>query len=289
MNETWIVSSAGVNRYALRKYNPSRSAADVETEHRGLKILEELFGSLIAAPLMGKNGATIQTIDDSLFALFPFKEGVSPSRKNSMHIRVAARTLAFLHLKLWHERHLFASMLANRPAITIDRFLPAKEIYDRLASQLNPSRLASWNISYDFFSASEKQASRSFSSLAPHIQDKHLIHGDFGLTNLLIDEESGDICAVLDWEEMRWDAPLFELAGVLPFYDQEHSKGSEIFLTEYLFEIQRLNHPNRESIIVALEYLDDAKYLTNYLELTLMIESGHFESDYIRFLCEMMM
>jgi len=84
---------------------------------------------------------------------------------------------------------------------------------------------------------------------------------------------------------MRWDAPIFDLAGVLQFYDEEINGSRDVFLKEYIKESKQLNHPNIDSIIESIEYIEDATFIANGLELNLMIKGGILESEYIEYLC----
>ncbi|MCP3964773.1 MAG: phosphotransferase [Lentisphaerae bacterium] len=288
MNDTWIVSSESLKLFALRKYNSNRSYEDVQSEHQALQILEKLFGALIASPLKGEGGNSIQQIDGSLFALFPFKKGVHPREDKRENIEAAAIMLAFVHYKLWQERHLFAAIAFDRAPILPEEFLSAQEIFDKLYINIEPDVFASIGVTYSLLKSFEDRAKSSFSAIEPYAASKHLIHGDFGLPNLLVEEKSQKICTILDWEEMRWDCPVFEIAAVLPFYEMAFPDAGNIFIEEYILETDRLKHPDAVSIKTALEHIESAKFLANFWELTLMIKSGNIEPDYIKFLCEIL-
>lgn len=288
MNETWRVSCDGQNLYALRRYNSSRSISEIDSEHNALMTLKKVVGEQIVTPINSRNGKTIEKIGERFYSLFPFVIGDIPKDDNSQHITLAAETLAELHKKLWLARSLFMDVASLRQPISKYRLLTANEIYNELLSEHTEEKLKSQCITSELFFKLEKKCSEVLDRLEPYIKERQLIHGDFGASNLLINCESNSVNAILDWEEMRWDSPLFELAGVIGFYEMDNPGTGKLFLSSYVDKIKKISHPNERNIIMSLDKINDAMFCANYLELTLMIESGHFELEYIQELCQTM-
>ena len=121
---------------------------------------------------------------------------------------------------------------------------------------------------------------KTISIIAPQAKVRHLIHGDYGFSNLLVDKKTGNISAILDWEELRWDAPIFDIAGVVEFYEMGLPGGKSLFLYEYIKATKQLNHSNFKEIKQAIDNIDKFIFVAQYYELNLMIENKINEPQY---------
>lgn len=103
---------------------------------------------------------------------------------------------------------------------------------ENLTSQINQrdipaliDKCASWG-HYEFIKSSWESLDLSY---VPTL-DKGLIHGDFTYTNLLVDN---NIITLLDFDELRYDDILWDIAHALTFYgfDSEGNIKRDVFLS----------------------------------------------------------
>ncbi|MCY4427468.1 MAG: phosphotransferase family protein [Halieaceae bacterium] len=194
------------------------SGASVGYEYRLLKILYdrgvrvpkplalEETGAIFGAPFMLSERASGATIGH-MFNL--------PAQDKATLIDVA-RNLATIHKIAPGE---FGDSIDNAKAPTSDKFLSWLELGQRDLAQTD-RQSATFELAFSWLKEHAKMNDR-----APRV----LVHGDYGLNNLLI--EDSRVMAILDWEFAHMGNPAYDLGY---FYFMARALGSwELFLEAY--------------------------------------------------------
>ncbi len=239
MNENWIGCIAARPAFVARRYRRASSVEEIALEHSLLSYLDSRVGHLVASPLVGTDGATIQEVDGGYFALFPFRPGELMGKGSRHAIEPAARAQAGLH-----------TQLAGFPTPTaFPRLRPG--LLDRNRS-IEPS-LASFLRQDTEAEAARRQGvtvetlGQALAELEPVFDHPTLrvarripIHADYGPHNILWDPNTGEIMTVLDWEETRFDLPIVDMTVSSTIFAPTPEERDE-YIAVYLDELARLD------------------------------------------------
>lgn len=222
MNQSWLGHRDGSPLVILRNHRRTTDEAEILDEHILLQNLQQQTGELIAAPLCARTGETRVHSNGQSFALFPFRHGETMKREEPRCIRLAAGTLATLHLAL---------LQISVDPLTHGRRPPLIERSFELQCPLNPSQQAETEFTI--------QTARRFSSALKNLPTEPAplcpIHGDYGPRNILWDPVTETTTAVLDWEEWRLDHPLYDVvAATASFTDAGIGHPAAEFPQHYL-------------------------------------------------------
>ncbi|HEY3671108.1 MAG TPA: phosphotransferase [Acidimicrobiia bacterium] len=230
----------------VKQYRPQWTEALVEYGH---SVIEHLEQQSFPAVRLSRTpaGGTHVVLDGSVYAVFDFVEGTSYSlnylrRADRLALaRTAGRTLARMHNELdgfvplgvhhlgftapegarardvaWHTRRLDGLVARSRADLPVEAAEPARSLIARVETTL------------ETLAALER-------TLAPVGLPRLVVHGDFGLHNLLF--PSPDRAVVVDFESARLDWRINDLVSALGKYrrrDRRYDVESmETFLRAY--------------------------------------------------------
>ncbi|SGZ16686.1 aminoglycoside phosphotransferase family protein [Moritella viscosa] len=267
MNKSWIAFYDNEPTYVLKQYNESRELEDIKKEHHVLNLLSSCLDCEIPKPLRD-----VITHDGVNFALFQFIRGDHPLDTIET-IKSVAKFIARVHedinssaLLLPYEVEPTSSKVA-KPFIILNALNDLGGCYAEQEF-------------HDHIKCFYQRVKNTLEELTENLNHKHLIHGDFGLTNLITTD--GDKLALIDWDEMRIDSPLMDVAGFCAFSEQASDKSvREEFIESYLSELQRIGYKNYALIKAGLADVDALIEVVNYIELSEMVKVGMLEEDYL--------
>jgi aminoglycoside phosphotransferase (APT) family kinase protein len=211
-NLTYALEDSLGHRWVLRRPPAGTrldSAHDVAREYR---ILQRLQYSEVPVPrpiAFAEEGE----LGDYALALIEYVEGYVVEDEHS------ARTLP---LAIRHEAGLaMARTLARIHAVD----LRARGLLD-LASHASYAQrqLRRWLRQWDASSTCERplvsELAERLGRAAPEHEELALVHGDFHIHNVIIDRDTGELRAVLDWELCTLGDPLADLGGLLAYWPE---------------------------------------------------------------------
>ena len=226
VNRTWRVETAR-GTVAVRRYHPMRRSPAVAWEH---ELLEYTAGRgwPVARALPTPEGITVVEYEGSLWSVFPWLEGATANEDHPGVAHIAGRLLGRLHRdlegfpgdgqrpgagKVWELDVVAESAGAASFNTLLAEF---GEHHSELASSVRRQRY---------------RTLRELSSLHyPDLPDR-VVHGDFGLWNLLFDD--GQLSGVLDFDWCRRDAWATDVAQWIAPFSQRDLAVTRSFLEGY--------------------------------------------------------
>lgn len=233
MNESWYGFESAAKKFVLRRYRRDCADSELKEEHNLLFLVCDYLEKLIAAPILNTERNSISFINGERFALFPYKQGIPMSRGVLGQISPAASTLASLHsIGPTLGKRVAENYKQSRPAVHAEYFENKMSFINDGA--LNIQILRGASVNYDVLKYACERAVKTLEKLSN--ARRFPIHGDYNFGNILCDPCDFSVNAVLDWEESRWDSPLFDLAASSQMFCQnEYSNDLEgDFIPVYL-------------------------------------------------------
>lgn len=279
MNESWIGAVVDQSAYVLRRYHADRTPDDVQTEHKLLKALAGTIPVQVPQPLPMANGFTVLNHGGRYASVFTYVSGTHPDLSMRGTVEAVSRTLAECHAGLWAARNDLSWMSQVRSPLRADTWPSPVELKARLQRGCQDSPLPSDLVSVKVLQAITDHVADAIKRLTSLRATSHLIHGDINPANLLIGEDGDIVTALLDWDECRWDMPVFDLCGLLSGLPDEDLK--TLALKSYGAALTSTDHPYAEQMHDVKEWLPDADIVTLFNELLVMLASGRHHSGYL--------
>ncbi|MDP6454992.1 MAG: phosphotransferase [SAR202 cluster bacterium] len=288
MNQSWIGSVDSEPTIVLRISTQFRTVCEIRQE---MALLEELYGKtrgLVAPGLPGQDSELVQRIDGDYYSLFPFRSGTLMSMWEPEQVKPAAEALAILHAAAFDMVGLKGFKDA-RPPFTAS----AIQLPDGLRRQIIDSPLAGKFIALGLTVEALDEAIISARTIweEPTIETavRIPIHGDYGPINILWAPEDRVVTTVLDWDESRWDLPVFDLASAVQFFADptDGSRFSERFMNSYLNRLDEYSHILANEVDRILPMMDRIRQAVSVRELLFDLEhsiqvDGEIETDLIK-------
>ncbi|QQX78752.1 aminoglycoside phosphotransferase family protein [Shewanella sp. KX20019] len=267
MNKSWIVLCDHEPVYVLKKYNGSRELADIKKEHSVLKMLSTCLDCKVPTPL-----ENVITCDEANFGLFQFIDGEQPAETTEI-IEKAARLIARVHGSIASSN----LSLPYKAEPICKRVLESSIIIATLNKLGGIYAEEAFHEHVLFFYLKVKNTLHKLESILNY---KHLIHGDFGITNL-VKTQSGTL-ALIDWDEMRIDSPLMDIVSLCAFSELKPKKSiRNSVINCYLSELQRIEYKNYALIKEGLSNIDALIEVVHYIELSEMVRVEMLDVDYL--------
>lgn len=271
MNQSWVGTIRGKPRYVARLYQETRRRDEIEVEHRCITGLAEHMVVRVPVPLLCVNGESIHTQMSSHIALFKYIVGTALDPASTGVPASLGRLLAECHAVLWTQRDRLNWVSSIRgPLASAEREMSEQDM--RSAVQVILPDV-------EAVKAIQIRARQSTQLVSKAFACNHLIHGDFNPSNILFSGDSRKAVAVLDWDECRWDAPVFDLAGFLHCFGKDDD--AEEAMAGYAERLSETNHPYASSMGAVIDILPDAQYAVIYNELETMLTTGQGTEEYI--------
>jgi Ser/Thr protein kinase RdoA (MazF antagonist) len=208
MNESWRIDSPD-GAYVLRVSRSDLSREQVRYEHAVTGQLHDTVREVVA-PLLGRDGETLQTWQGRDLSLFPYIDGVlGTDVEPATRWQQAATILARIHrasTSLAVGRPPDQSrMVDEQPTMwstvrpVLERELPPTAEVGKLLSFFD-SEAAALEAWLDSLRRSGRQLRRG------------VVHGDFNPRNMIFSQDR--LVALIDWEHCHLDALAYETAGV---------------------------------------------------------------------------
>lgn len=264
MNDSWIGLVNGQKKYVLRKYCRTNNVEEILAEHTLLFEFSNHLNDLIVCPYETTNKETYLLFDHHVFALFPFINGETLIRGNKNQIPMVAHTLAQVHNAGFELQTKLPHFKNKRPPLN------SKLIEDRLDYfKRSSSNKELAEIDHDFLTRIGDQVIHSLDNELSNLT-YFPIHADFNHGNILFDQNEKRITAVLDWEESRWDSPLYDLAGASQMFCQNlfSTDLSGEFIPEYLKTLNNDLQEEMRSLIIHLPKARQAVWLNEFFVVT---------------------
>ncbi len=237
-NLTYLVSDAADGRWVLRRPPLGPRLASAHDVAREQRILAGLAGTAVPAP-RALGLTTDPVVTDAPLLLMTHVEGLvvdsptvaetlPPQTRHAIGLSLA-RTLARIH-----DVDLDAAGLSDLAAHTS---YAARQL-KRWRRQWNDSRMRD-------LPAVEQLAERLERAL-PEQHEVTLVHGDFHLSNAIVDPATGDVRAVLDWELCTLGDPVADLGALLAYWPQAGDRIGVVFPASTL-----PGFPLREQLVAA--------------------------------------
>lgn len=207
LNQSWHVET-GDGSCVLRISRPERTREQVAYEHQLLRRLKDQVREMVA-PVLGRDGETVQFWAGHILSLFPFVHGAGGELVESdVRWPQSAHILARLH-----RASLDHVLLGQRPGFrsfddewrsiwhevspVLHRDLDGRDGFDELFSALASDvvRLERW---LDDLPERDRTLVHA------------TIHGDFNPRNVIFRDDN--VVAVIDWDECRLDPIAWEVA-----------------------------------------------------------------------------
>lgn len=285
-NETWLGEIDGEEPVVLRRHNPNRTEEQILSEFKCLDLLQDLIGYEVPKALYGVNQERLTEVEGAYYSVFELIEGETPPLDKIETCSQSGQALANLHIKLWEERDAFRFAEQERPGVSKETLKSGTALLAALSELEASKNIDAKYLSSAYWTDVETALDEALGKLGSLNETKHLIHGDFGPPNTLISENSGELVGVLDWDECRWDLPVYDVAGVYPFLCEIDKSLGEAFVDAYFAGLKGSSHPlaTRESEIRAL--MAAVQYVATYKEFELMVENHLDEPEYLAQLLE---
>lgn len=183
------------------------SAHDMAREHRVLAALQntpvpapEIFG--LGEGPGGVNLLLMQWVDGLVIDGAAVAERVPPRTRHAVGLSMA-ETLVRLHA-------------INPDAIGLGDLASRRPYAER---QLN-RWIRQWEASHTHDAPMVGQLAERLRAAIPNQSEVRIVHGDFSLSNVIVDPQGGTVRAVLDWELCTLGDPLADLGALLAYWTQ---------------------------------------------------------------------
>ncbi len=285
-NETWLGEIDGEEPVVLRRHNPNRTEAQILSEFKCLDLLHDLIRYEVPKALYGVNQERLTAVEGAYYSVYELIEGETPPLDKVETCSQSGQALAKLHIKLWGERDAFRFAEQERPGVNKETLKSGEALLAALSEMAASRNIDSRYLSQAYWAEVERTLDEALDKLDSLNETKHLIHGDFGPPNTLISESTGELTGVLDWDECRWDLPIYDVAGIYPFLCEIDKSLGEAFVDAYFAGLKNSSHPlaTRESEVRTL--MAAVQYVTTYKEFELMVENHLDEPEYLAQLLE---
>lgn len=220
-NLTYLVSDAADGRWVLRRPPLGPRLASAHDVAREQRILTGLAGTAVPAPrVLGLTADPVVT--DAPLLLMTHVEGLvvdsptvaealAPPTRHAIGLSLA-RTLARIH-----DVDLDGAGLSDLAAHT-----------SYAARQLKRWR-RQWNDSRTRDAPAVEQLAERLERALPEQHEVTLVHGDFHLSNAIVDPVTGEVRAVLDWELCTLGDPVADLGALLAYWSQPGETAGAVF------------------------------------------------------------
>lgn len=277
MNRSWIGEVGAQPKYVLRLYHADRTPEDVRNEHKTLEALAMNLAVQVPQPMTAIKGGTFVTNDSQQATIFEYIPGIHPNFSRAAAVDSAASMLASCHASLWNARDEISWVAKTRQPLTPAIWPSAAELRQNLelASAALPIRLTT----DAFLKTVMGRAKQAMNRLDTIRSTAHLIHADINPSNLLVGGEETAITALLDWDECRWDLPIYDLCGLLSSVAEASLKADAI--TAYVNALAGTAHPYANDMDQITQLLPDAYTVRSFNELLIMLASGRHHPGYL--------
>ncbi len=280
-NETWLGELDGEEPVVLRRHNPNRRKEQILSEFHCLDLLQDMIGFTVPKALYGVNQERATEVEGAYYSLFERIDGKVPPLDKLETCVQSGETLAKLHVKLWEERDAFAFAEEERPSVSMETLRSGEALRAELSKMEAAKHIDARYLSAEFWAGVETRLQETLSSLASLNETRHLIHGDFGPPNTLVSESTGEVVAILDWDECRWDLPVYDVAGVYPFLCEIDPSLGDAFVDAYFKGLKGSPHPFATREKEARDFGKAVQFVATYKEFELMIENHLDEPEYL--------
>jgi|GEM_PF-2266352 len=270
MNDSWV----GVDNFrpilVLRRYTRTDRLEEIGQEHHLLTYLEQQAGTLVAAPLPGNSGNTIQMVEGRPYAVFPFRPGKEMTHGVKEQLQPAAETQAFLHFLLVKYEPT-AGFSQTRPGLLEREWRVEPSLVDFIDHSAECQPLRKQNYSSANLEAAINKVQTN--QTTPELQKlrRMVIHTDFASSNILWDSVNQKVLTVLDWEEARWDIPLFDMADCKHIASNS-PEDRAIYLDYYFQALEKLDKELAGEIKATLPWLTFFGHTANLADLLLFFK-----------------
>jgi Ser/Thr protein kinase RdoA (MazF antagonist) len=234
-NRSWLVESSDDRRFVARRYGTS-TAAEVEYELHAVEFLAGR-GFPTPAPVRTRDGALWSLLDDRPAALFDHVEGEHPTDLTAGSFssdlplgRAAAGLAGRMHALCAGQTFPGRRTDQRDPLRRIERFLrssyasvPAlREATDRLTSQ---------------------RAKLAAVYADPAGLRRGLVHNDLTAANLLLDAASGEVTAVLDFDDCLTSFQLYDLGAIADVWGRDADLHADLTRVQELVAAYHATRP----------------------------------------------
>ena len=267
-NQNWLVRSAGDRRFVVRRYSTS-TAAEVEYELHATAFLSRQ-GFPTPAPVRTLDGSFWTLLDDRPAALFTFAEGEHPAGLTDDGYvspdlglgRQAAALAGRIHALSAGQAFPGRRAAHRDPLSRIRRFLDSPyaglpvlgEAVARLHAQLDKMTAVYAD---------------------PRGLRQGLVHNDISAVNLLLDPSTGEISALLDFDDCITSFQLYDLGRIAETWGRDSDRHANLDRIRALVEAYHLARPltDREREL-AVDLIATYAAATGVDVLTNMLRNG---------------
>ena len=211
-NLTYLLSDDSGRRYVLRRPPVGHLLASAHDVAREARILSALAPTDVPVPAVYGVCAD-EAVAPVPLVIMEFVDGISLEKRESAEkMPMAAR------------RNVGTSMmqtLAHIHAVDLD----ATGLTDLASHKPYAQRqLKRWTAQWNHSKTRELPAldalTRRLTDNIPEQREMSLVHGDFHIRNVMVDQEAGDVRAALDWELSTLGDPLADIGSTLAYWPE---------------------------------------------------------------------
>ncbi|GHB49451.1 hypothetical protein GCM10007094_43370 [Pseudovibrio japonicus] len=285
-NETWLGELDGEESVVLRRHNPNKTEAQILSEFKCLDLLQNIVGYEVPKALYGVNQERVTEVEGAHYSLFELIEGETPALDKVETCRQAGQALANVHIKLWEERDVFRFSENERPGVSKQTLKSGTGLLAALSELEASKSIDAKYLSTAYWADVDRALDEVLGKLGSLNETKHLIHGDYGPGNTLINKSTGELVGLLDWDECRWDLPVYDVVGVYPFLCEIDQSLGEAFVEAYFAGLNGSSHPLASRESETRDLIGAVQYVTTYKEFELMVDNHLDEPEYLAQLLE---
>ncbi|MFT4042272.1 MAG: phosphotransferase family protein [Gordonia sp. (in: high G+C Gram-positive bacteria)] len=211
-NLTYLLSDASGHRYVLRRPPVGHLLASAHDVVREAKILSALASTNVPVPQVFAV-CTQESVAPVPLVIMEFVDAVTLDKEAAAHA-----------LPLPIRRAVGTSMMATLAQIhAVD--LTATGLIDLASHKPYAQRqLKRWSAQWEQSKTREIPALDELTrALAANIPEQHemsLVHGDFHIRNVMVEQRTGQVRAVLDWELSTLGDPLADIGSTLAYWPE---------------------------------------------------------------------
>ncbi|MER7251815.1 phosphotransferase [Kribbella sp. NPDC000426] len=223
-NRSWLVDGA----FVARSYSTS-TAAEVEYELHATEFLAQR-GFPTPAPVRADDGSLCGTIDDRPAALFMYAAGTHPTDMMDGYFST--------DLRLGRQA---ATLAAEMHVLTADQSFPGAR-----TTRLDPlQRIETFLRSPYADLPVLREARRHLTALQEKIADVYanptglrhgLVHNDISAVNLLLDETTGELTALIDFDDCMTSFQLYDLGRIAETWGRTSDRHADLTRIKELIE-----------------------------------------------------